>query len=494
MKNIIHKAKKFLLLVCFFLLMISCSNQSQKEIESILGTTFSESKLDDFIETELKNLNISGISLCLINDGKLVYHTTKGFADRDKKIVVDSLSIFEGASISKSVFGYFIMTFVEDGILDLDKPLYQYYPYPDIEHDSRYKKITARMVLSHRAGFPNWRDDYNTNQLFLKFDPNTDYFYSGEGYQYLAIVIKHLLKTNWEGLEQEFQKRVAIPFEMIHTKFIQDDYIRMHKVKPYNKEGEPIDKSTMKWWIERDTIFVAPTTIHSEGVDFSKWMIAMMNEEGISKKNFDILFQTHSEISGNWFFKSDYALGFGKTTLFDKKILYSHNGNNTGFSSLFLFDKDKKWGLVYFTNSEVGDDFGIKLIYEFLLTGWSKLRQLSIVVFTILNLIITCLSLYILKRKKTNYTILLKKNLFVSIISWLSVVVLFITMLLEIFSIKLFIVFSCLIAFSLLLYYLKTSYRGFQLLKSNKNVDFNIFFQILVPITQMILITLILIF
>lgn len=108
----------------------------------------------------MESLNMPALSIAIINDGKVVYHRVKGYANKEKKILADSNSIFEGASISKSVFGFFVMTFVEDGILDLDKPLYEYLPNPDIENDERYKKINARMVLSHRSGFPNWRYDY----------------------------------------------------------------------------------------------------------------------------------------------------------------------------------------------------------------------------------------------------------------------------------------------------------------------------------------------
>lgn len=320
------------------------------------------------------------------------------------------------------------MTFVEDGTLSLDKPLFEYLPYTDIDYDERYKKITARMVLSHRSGLPNWRDDYDENKLFLKFDPGTDYFYSGEGYQYLALVLKNSLNTNWAGLEEEFQRRVAIPLEMTHTKFIQDDFIREHKVKPYDKKLNKVDKSNIEWWQERDTVFVAPTTIHSESIDFSKWVIAMMNEEGLSKEGFNTLFKTHSEIGGNIFFKSDYALGFGKSTILNSKVFYSHNGNNTGFSSLFMFDKDKKWGLIYFTNSEFGDAFGDSLIYEFLMTGWNNKKQKAIVFLISLSFVLLLINSIMLLHKSSAFKSVFRTNLIVSAMVFLTVLVIFLMM------------------------------------------------------------------
>ena len=402
----------FLLLLLLSFLFVACQKKSERpNIKTLFGTNISQRTIDDFIDNQMESLNMPALSIAIINDGKVAYHKIKGYADKEKQILANNNSIFEGASISKSVFGFFAMTFVEDGLLDLDKPLYEYLPNPDIENDERYKKITARIVLSHRSGFPNWRDDYPDKKLFIQFEPDTEYHYSGEGYQYLAEVLKHLSKTNWAGLETEFQKRVAIPFKMKHTKFIKDDYIRKHKVQPYDKNGNWIDKNADEWWRNRDSIFVAPTTIHSEAIDFSKWMIAMMNEQGLTEKGFEELYKPHSEISAG-FLKEDYTLGFSKLSILNLGELYSHSGNNTGFSSYFAFDKDKKWGFVFFTNSKAGDQFALNLTYNLLLSGTIG-KQIAIVltlVFATL-LLFTNLILVFLKKstmhkiRKTNFGI-----------------------------------------------------------------------------------------
>lgn len=197
-------------LTVIFLISIFYGDKNSK-INSLLGLSLTPDQIDQFLDKEMTTLKIPGLSIAIINDNEIVYHRVKGFSDVEKEVPVDNKSIFEGASISKSVFGFFVMTFVEDGLIELDKPLYEYLPNPDIEYDKRYEKITARMVLSHRSGFPNWRDDYPEKKLFIQFEPGTEYHYSGEAYQYLAEVLKEILGTNWLGLEEEFQKRVAIP-------------------------------------------------------------------------------------------------------------------------------------------------------------------------------------------------------------------------------------------------------------------------------------------
>ena len=158
---------------------------------------------------------------------------------------------------------------MEEGKLDLDRPLYKYYPYPDIAHDERYKQITARMVLSHQAGFPNWRED-DGGQLKIHFEPGTDYRYSGEGYQYLALVLREITGTDWAGLEALFQERVAEPLGLEHTAFIETPYIRANKAQPYDSSGIRIDWENDHWFRRNEGVFVAPASVHSEPADFLK--------------------------------------------------------------------------------------------------------------------------------------------------------------------------------------------------------------------------------
>nr|WP_243396975.1 serine hydrolase domain-containing protein [Allomuricauda parva] len=309
----------------------------------------------------MKELDIPGVSFAIINDGKVAYRNTFGYANKEEKIAVSDKTIFEAASLSKSVFAFFAMKYVEEGRLDLDKPLFEYLPYPDIEHDARYKKITARMVLSHRSGFPNWRENETDRKLKIKFDPGTGYEYSGEGYQYLAKVLKHLDNTDWMGLENSFQNMVAKPLDMKHTVFVPNSYIMKKKAEPYNKNGKRVDWKNSYWYKKDKDKFVAPSSMHTESLDFSKWMIAIMNKELLSLESYDELLKHHSKTATtSTGMNIYYTLGFlnpdGKYS-----TTYIHDGNNEGFTSWFLIDTEKDWGYVLFTNSDNGGGLGNNL-------------------------------------------------------------------------------------------------------------------------------------
>lgn len=375
---------KILSIVLIGFILSSCTNQKVDAIDSYIGFDIPKESLEDYLGDKMMELDVPGLSFVMINDGEVVFKTNKGFANVQANIPITNKTIFEGASISKSVFAYFTMTFVEDGKLDLDVPLYKYLRYPDIAYDERYKLITARMVLSHRAGFPNWRENEDDKKLKLLFEPNTDYEYSGEGYQYLALALKEIEKTDWDGLEQLFQEKVAEPLELKHFVFIQNSYTREHKAEPYDENGDWIDWKNDYWFQKEDNVFYAASSLHTQCADFSKWMTALMNKEGLHESSYNELFKPHSKVPYDGV-SVNYTLGFLAID-FPFSNIVLHSGNNEGFTSWYALDSDKKWGFVLFTNSENGEQLGQELFFH-LLTG-PDLHKLYLILGCILITII----------------------------------------------------------------------------------------------------------
>jgi CubicO group peptidase (beta-lactamase class C family) len=65
-------------------------------------------------------------------------------------------TIFQAGSMSKPVFAYAVMKLVERGALQLDTPLAKYTRNRLIADDPQFDLTTARHVLSHSTGLPNW--------------------------------------------------------------------------------------------------------------------------------------------------------------------------------------------------------------------------------------------------------------------------------------------------------------------------------------------------
>lgn len=352
-------------LIKLILITMSLSLQAQKTINNPLGQTISVEAIDTFFEKQMEQTGTPGISLAIINDGKVVYHTVKGYSSPDTPM--SPATIFEGASLSKPLFAFFVMQLVEKGILDLDTPLHTYLPYKDIAHDERYKKITARMVLSHTTGFPNWRDENGRTGLTIDFEPGTQFQYSGEGYQYLALVLQKLLKTDAKGLQKRFHKQVAKPLDLDVTRYIPNTKNQKNKAQAF-KNGVWEPKSN-----QGNTEFGAAYGINSEAKDWAKLIIAWMNKKGLSKEGYAELFKKQTELPED---NPNRASGISHLTLgfyngtFPFGNVYGHGGNNSKrFTSLFFFIPESKWGAVLFTNSGFGEQIGIEFFQYILSAG-----------------------------------------------------------------------------------------------------------------------------
>lgn len=365
--------KKFRLIYLFLFTLAGCTFGSKTELESYIGAGLTKETFDEYLESRMKELDIPGLAIAIINEGKVVHYRTLGYAKLEPQLPVTEKTIFEGASMSKSVFAFFVMKYVEEGLLDLDRPLYTYMPYPDIAYDERYKKITARMVLSHRTGFPNWRENEKDGKLRIKFEPGTGYEYSGEGYQYLAMVLRELEGGDWHTLEEAFQRKVGRPLGLEHTVFIKTASTRKNKAEPYDEKKQWVNKENDYWNKKYRDTFVAASSIHSEPLDFSKWMIAVMNKQLLSEESYAELFKFHSQLP-NPDIELAYTLGFFHPTfpLIDTEM-YGHGGDNNGFTCWFTLDVKKDWGFVLFTNSEYGQQLGEELLLYLMVGGFTKL-------------------------------------------------------------------------------------------------------------------------
>ncbi len=97
--------------------------------------------------------------MTIIKKGEVSYYATYGVQNTYSQEKVGTTGPFEAASITKPVFTFVVARLAERGVIDLDKPMCQYLSFQAIEYDDKYKKITARHVLSHTSGFTNWYSD-----------------------------------------------------------------------------------------------------------------------------------------------------------------------------------------------------------------------------------------------------------------------------------------------------------------------------------------------
>jgi predicted alpha/beta superfamily hydrolase/CubicO group peptidase (beta-lactamase class C family) len=323
------------------------------------GNLISFSKMNAFLRSQMDSIGMPGLSFALISDGHIVYRRTLGVTNVETRQRVSYTSLFDAASMTKTPFAFLVLRLVDKGILDLDKPLFTYLPYPDIAYDERYKLITARMVLSHTAGFPNWRFFNKDGKLDIKFTPGTQYQYSGEGYEYLANVISHLMNTKKNGLQELFNEEVAKQLGMEKTYFTWNSWVEEHRAT-----GHVDGKVAEGYGIRADNPnFYASYSMQTEALNYARFLIGLMNENGLKKESFDDMLKVqfpNASKSPN----EQWGIGIGiRATEFGDE--YYHGGFNLNFTGEFMFNKEQKFGYVFFTNCNKGSEFNKKLLKFF---------------------------------------------------------------------------------------------------------------------------------
>ncbi len=298
----------------------------------------------------MNEVGIPGMSLAIIENNQIVYTNAFGYKELKNKNEVDQETIFEGCSLSKSFLVFIVYQLVNEGKLDLDKPMYQYLENVRLEHDSRYKLITPRMILSHCSGIENWQRYNNPEILELISEPGKKYVYSGEGYDYLASVIEVILKQSYE---EYIKERIIMPFQLKTTylKFENGSIDSLFKVSLVNYAigHDNFGSEITKW---KNKYPIPSGGISTNANDYAKLLVSIFNKKYLSKNNIrDII----KPIVGNREINPYFFLGAGFAIYYNEKdTIVFQGGSNAGFKANTFYSIPNKRGFVFFTNSDRG--------------------------------------------------------------------------------------------------------------------------------------------
>ncbi len=161
-----------------------------------------------FVPDRMKTLDVPGVALAVVSDGKIVYAGTFGKADRDAKIPVTPSTLFDAGELGETVAAYGAITMVDDKLLFLDAPLSRDLTKPWLSHAADDTKITLREVLTHRSGLG---DNVAHPSHTTGFATGTRFAHSGVGFLYLQYVMESLSGHSFDDV---MRARVFKPIGM----------------------------------------------------------------------------------------------------------------------------------------------------------------------------------------------------------------------------------------------------------------------------------------
>ena len=307
-------------------------------------------KIEHDVPVWMEATGIPGLSIALIRHGKTKWLGTFGLADvaADRPVEVDSA--FNVASLSKPLFAYIVLKLVDEGKLDLDTPLTHYWP-ERITDDPRLDKITARLILTHRSGLPNFRSGKG---LRIYFDPGTRFSYSTEGFVYLQHVVEHI---EGQPLNDIAQRLVFTPLDMTESSYTWMPQWSAHATVGYQPDG------TGRPLFHRDTAS-AGGSLNTTPRDYAKFVEAVLAGRGLKAATLRAMetpaialdpacITCTDKVPTNLSTTVFWGLGWAIETTPAGKYLF-HLGDNGVYKALVFVDIKHKFAIIMMANSEYG--------------------------------------------------------------------------------------------------------------------------------------------
>jgi CubicO group peptidase (beta-lactamase class C family) len=302
----------------------------------------------------MKVVGVPGMSLAVIEDNRIVFFETYGVRKQGGDDQVTKNTVFDGCSLSKSLLAFVAYQLVDEGKLDLDKPMYEYLKHNRLEYDPRYKLITSRMVLSHSSGLENWGDMNNSDTLEIISSPGKKFVYSGEGYQYLARVVESILKQSYEAYIRE---RVVRPLGMKNTylRYKRKEFRLFHESSPWNYAiGHQVFGQQQ---VFKNSHTLPAAGNHFTAEDYAKLILGIFNTRYVSAARRKDILQPIVKVGSSSVF---YGPGF-EVCFHDNDTIINHGGDKPGYKNYMVYSVVKKRGLVFMANSELGKAMASKL-------------------------------------------------------------------------------------------------------------------------------------
>jgi CubicO group peptidase (beta-lactamase class C family) len=261
----------------------------------------------------------------------------------------DTPAVFEAASLGKPVFAYGVVKLAEQGKLDLDAPLANYLPQgyahvqnpfddksppiTDLVTASELRTVTARHILTHTSGLPNW----SSESLVFDLSPGTGWQYSGEGYVLLQRAVEAITGVR---LDQFMRVRVFEPLGMTHSDYIWNNQFESNFVA--GASSNELSNQSRHFRAP-----IAAATLYTTAADYAKFMAAVLADARIISATVD------SPVSVDQSLGLDWGLGWGIERGERDRFIW-HWGSNPGFRAFAMASVQSGDGVVILTNSDSG--------------------------------------------------------------------------------------------------------------------------------------------
>ncbi len=361
------------MLYFFFSVLLVAGTGHAQFVKRLDGSLLKADSIDALVNRLLPAAKVNGVCIAVLNDNKPLYEKTFGYSNAQEKTLLDTATVMYAASLSKAVFSFIVLQLVQNKQLELDKPLFTYFPdfhptgdvYANLIKDPRWLRITARMCLSHTTGMQNlWWMNPLTGEtdtisgVKLYFMPGTRYAYSGEGLKFLQKAVENITGVSLTRLADSL---VFTPAQMTRTSYIWDNRFEDNSAWGHDENGKAMGK-------KRAGKPGAAGSMVTTLADYSRFIAWVLQGKGLQKKYYDLMISPQVRIHSKQQFptlspdtttandkiKLSYGLGWGVLQTPYGKGFFKE-GHDDYWRNYNINFPDKKMSIIILSNSANGE-------------------------------------------------------------------------------------------------------------------------------------------
>lgn len=324
--------------------------------------------------------SVPGVAIAVVEQGELM---TQGIGRRSETgDPVGSDTIFEAASLGKPLVAHGVLRLAERRVIDLDRPLHDYVRTTDADNPAM-RRVTARHVLTHTTGLPNWRRA--AGPLQPQTAPGKEFSYSGEGFFHLQRALERITQLPFA---RWMQRDVLEPLGMHQSSFAWREGFDGRMAVGHDAQGDPremyaaigraCDAIAARWrkpmldWRVEDALRAVPlvnpqwpalplyampnaacsflTTVADYGRYLSR-LVAREPSKGLPLRAATLAAMTRPAVALNS--ALSWGLGWGIQRDDHGEMLW-HWGANMSFRNFVIADRAKGRAIAVMTNGENG--------------------------------------------------------------------------------------------------------------------------------------------
>lgn len=358
------------IVIAFAITVAGCAVPPKKPASVVRGDySYTKEYIAWLIRQEMKDADITGLSIALVDDQDVVWQQGFGYADKQADIRATPDTVYHLGSIAKVFTATATMQLAEQGKLDINRPLQEYLPEFSIK--SRFGDtlgITLRNIMTHHSGLPGYWVRGMSERIPAPFEqqvaavrdeyvaepPDTVFAYSNLGYSLLGVTIG---KVSGESYASYMNQSLLQPLGMRHSEFAA-----RIPGKAY-KDGKEVEAFPL-----RD---LPSSSLLSSVSDMTHFMRMLFGngrygeQQIVRQETLQEMFRVQN---GNLPLDLDFKMGLGwmlsGVDVPGAGVIASHGGTTLNYHSMLAILPEYKLGVVVLSNSATAQSAVAKVAEE----------------------------------------------------------------------------------------------------------------------------------